>query len=760
MSSKVETLNIAGMHCASCALLIKKSLESTKGVETASVNYASQKAIIKFDPSLASNSDLENAVTVSGYRVVDKKVDEAAESRIYRTRFLFSLLLTLPLFVSMFVMIPGIFWIALVLTTINVFVVGRNFYLGFWSALKLKSSTMDSLIAIGTFSAYLFSLLTHTYHYFEVAASLVTFVLLGKWLESLAKAKTSAALSKLVDLSPKLAHLKKGNTYKDIAVNTVKINDILLVKSGEIIPLDAVVTSGSSSVNQSSLTGESLPIDLVIGDKVFAGTQNLTGVLEIKVTSDSQNSLLSRIIKMVDEAQSTRAPIQNLADKISSIFVPAVLIIATLTFIFWFFILHSTLEFSLFHFLAVIVIACPCALGLATPTAVMVATGLAAKFGILIKGGEALQNAVDINAIAFDKTGTLTTGTPLVTSFKNFSQISDSKILEIAYALEINSTHPLAKAIINYCQSKKIEESKLKIDNFQTLPGFGLSAQIGQDKYFLGKSQSSQIELTKNNKSLASFIIKDTVKPESILAIQKLQQNNYQIYLVSGDSRANSVAIAAELSIPVDHVFADVLPDQKAEIIKNLQTPVIGSDKCVIGSDKSVIGSDKSVIASDKSVIASDKSVIGSDKSVIASDKSVIGSDKSVIASEAKQSLHVAFVGDGINDSVALTQSDLGIVMGSGSDIAIESGNVVIMNNNLQSLITLFDLSKISLKKIKQNLFYALIYNLVGIPIAAGLLSPFGVTLRPEFAALAMSLSSVSVVLNSLSLNRYHHKVK
>lgn len=688
--SKLETLNIAGMHCASCALLIKKSLESTTGVENASVNYASQKAIIKFDPSLVTNSDLENAVTVSGYRVVDKKVDEKAESRIYRTRFLFSLFLTLPLFVSMFVLIPGIFWIALVLTTINIFIVGRNFYRGFWAALKLKSFTMDSLIAIGTFSAYIFSLFTNTYHYFEVAASLVTFVTLGKWLESLAKAKTSAALSKLVDLSPKLAHQKVGNSYKDIPVNTVKINDILLVKSGEIIPLDATVLSGSSSVDQSSLTGESIPVDLVTGDKVFAGTQNLTGVLEIKVSSNSNNSLLSRIIKMVDEAQSTRAPIQNLADKISSIFVPVVLLLALTTFIVWQFILKSPLDVSLLHFLAVIVIACPCALGLATPTAVMVSTGLAAKFGILIKGGEALQNAVSINAVAFDKTGTLTTGTPIVTSFKNFSQISDSKLLEIAYALEINSSHPLAKAIINFCKKNKISHSSLVISNFLTLPGFGLEAKIKNDQYFLGKTKSSQIELTKNKKTLATFVIKDTIKAESILAIKKLQQNSFQVYLISGDSHENSLAIASELSIPQDHVFANILPDQKAEIIKNLQ-----------GTQR------------------------------------------------------VAFVGDGINDSVALTQSDLGIVMGSGSDIAIESGNVVIMNNNLQSLSTLFSIAKNNLKKIKQNLFYALVYNLIGIPIAAGLLSPFGVTLRPEFAALAMSLSSVSVVLNSLSLNRF-----
>jgi len=688
--SKVSTLNIAGMHCASCALLIQKSLEKVNGVENASVNYASAKATIKFDPNIADDSALKNAVTTSGYRVVTEKVDELAESRLYRTRFFFSLLLTLPLFVSMFVMIPGIFWLALILTTINIFIVGRNFYLGFWAALKLKSFTMDSLIAIGTFSAYIFSLLTNTPEYFEVAASLVTFVTLGKWLESLAKAKTSAALSKLIDLSPKFAHLKSGTSYHNVPLESVKISDCLLVKSGEIIPLDATVISGSSSVDQSSLTGESIPVDLQVGDKVFAGTQNLTGALEIKVTSDSNNSLLSRIIKMVDEAQSTRAPIQNLADKISSVFVPVVLILALITFITWQFILKSPLNVSLLHFLAVIVIACPCALGLATPTAVMVATGLAAKFGILIKGGEALQNAVDINAIAFDKTGTLTTGTPVVTSFQNLGQLSDSEVLKIAYALEINSNHPLAKAIINYCKIQGIENTKIKIEDFKTLPGFGLEAKIGREKYFLGKTQNSQIELTKNNRSLATFIIKDTVKPESILAIKRLQQSNFQIYLISGDSPANSLAIASELSISQDHVFANILPDQKAEIIKNLQ-----------GTQR------------------------------------------------------VAFVGDGINDSVALTQSNLGIVMGNGSDIAIESGNVVIMNNNLQSLSTLFSLSKNTLKKIKQNLFYALVYNLIGIPIAAGLLSPFGVTLRPEFAALAMSLSSVSVVLNSLSLNRF-----
>ncbi len=692
--SKVETLNIAGMHCASCALLIKKSLDSVNGVESSNVNYATHKALVKFDPTIVDNSLLEKAVISAGYQVVAQKVDDLSESRLYKKRFLLSFILTLPLFLSMFVDIPYIFWIALLLTTINVFFVGKNFFLGFFSALRLKTFTMDSLIAIGTFSAYLFSLLTNTYHYFEVAASLVTFVSLGKWLESLAKTKTSLAISKLVDLSPKFAHLKSNHTYRDLPLDQIKLNDVVLIKSGEIIPIDGRIISGNSSLDQSSLTGESLPLDVKIGDLVFAGTQNLSGSLEIKVTTLSANSLLSRIIKLVDEAQSSRAPIQTLADKISSIFVPAVLLIALFTFLFWFFVLKSSLDLSLLHFLAVIVIACPCALALATPTAIMVATGLAARFGILIKGGEALQTALSINAVAFDKTGTLTTGIPVVTSFKNNAQLSDSELLNIAYSLEINSNHPLAKAIINYCQSRQVTSSDLKIKNFTTLPGFGLQMEVGKDKYFLGKTKNSQIELTKNNRSLATFIIKDTVKAESVLAIKKLLQNNFQLYLISGDSYENSLAIASELSISSDHVFANLLPDQKAEVIKNLQ---------------------------------------------------------------ATQNL--AFVGDGINDSLALSQADLGIVMGSGSDIAIESGSVVIMNNNLQSLSTLFSISKITIRKIKQNLFYALIYNLIGIPIAAGLFSSFGLTLRPEFAALAMSLSSVSVVLNSLSLNRFNNKI-
>ncbi|MCX6726304.1 MAG: cation-translocating P-type ATPase, partial [Candidatus Shapirobacteria bacterium] len=432
-ATTLTKLNISGMHCASCALLIKKSLESVPGVQEASVNYATKKAIIQSD-SRTEIQDLTSAIQKVGYQVSAAPASDSADALAWRRKFFVALLLTLPLFVAMFITITGIFYIALVLTFLNIIFVGRNFYLGFVTALRVGTFTMDSLIAIGTASAFIFSLIMGTFHYFEVASSLITFVTLGKWLESLAKAKTSQAVSKLIDLSPKFVHLKFGKEYRDIAIDKAKTGDILIVKPGETIPLDGAITSGSSSVDQSALTGESLPIDKVKGDKVFAGTQNQTGSFEFKITANSSNTVLSRIVKLVDEAQSSHSPLQNLADQISAYFVPAVLITAVLSFIIWVFILHSTLDFGLSTFLAVIVIACPCALGLATPTVIMVATGLAAKFGILVKGGDSLQKASQINAFVFDKTGTLTQNKVEITKFKNLSLLSDSKVLSLAYS--------------------------------------------------------------------------------------------------------------------------------------------------------------------------------------------------------------------------------------------------------------------------------------------------------------------------------------
>jgi Cu+-exporting ATPase len=693
MKTQITKINIAGMHCTSCARLVERSLRKTEGVEEVSVNYATKKAVVKYDANLAKISDLNQTVVDAGYTITQTEASDQADSLIWRRRFLISLVLTVPLFISMFVNIPDIFYIALVLTSLNLVIVARSFYQGFWSALKLQTFTMDSLIAIGTFSAFVFSLIMGTYHYFEVAASLITFVTLGKWLESMAKAKTSEAVAKLGKLSPQTAHLKTSLGIRDVSLSSVKSGDVLVVKPGEIVPLDGLIIDGFSSVDQSSITGESFPVDKKLDDKIFAGTQNLSGSFEFKVTADTSNTLLSRIIKLVDDAQSSRSSVQDLADKISSVFVPAVLIIALVTLIVWRFLLNAPWDESLLYFLAVIVIACPCALGLATPTVFMVATGLAAKYGLLIKGGDALEKSSQIKTIVFDKTGTLTQNNLTVAEFKNLSDLSDTEILKIAFSLEEKSSHPIALAIIKFCNSKKISKSLLVISNFLNLAGMGVSATINKHKYYVGKTDNHSVALKKDDKILASFALADSLRPDSLDTITRLQKKGFEIYLLTGDNLANAKNIATQLDIKPENIIADVLPDQKLEVVKKLQANL--------------------------------------------------------------HSGGVAFVGDGVNDSPSLAQADLGVAIGTGTDIAVESGNVVIMNNKISSLISLFEIGSRSKNKINQNFGYALIYNLVLIPIAAGVLSPFGITLRPEFAALAMSLSSVSVVLNSLSLNRY-----
>ena len=683
-TTKVEKLNISGMHCASCALLIKKSIQTVPGVEDVSVNYATKKAVIKYDSSIATYSALQKAVVSAGYNVSEKTASDIDDAKIWRKKFFLSLILTLPLFVSMIYPLPYIYFLAIILTLLNIIFVGKSFYQGFFTALKVKTFTMDSLIAIGTASAFIFSLMMGTFHYFEVASSLIVFVTLGKWLESLAKAKTSQAISKLIDLSPKFVHQKNGKNFSDIALELIKKDDVLLVKPGEIIPLDGQIISGESSIDQSILTGESLPVDKNNGDKIFAGTQNLTGSFEFRVTASKNDTMLSRIVKLIEDAQSSQSPLQNLADQISSIFVPSVLIISIITLVVWKFLLGQSWEVSLNYFLAVIVIACPCALGLATPTVIMVATGLAAKFGLLIKGGEYLQKAGSVNTFLFDKTGTLTQNKIQITEFKNLSKLSDENILNIVYSMEIKSEHPIAKAIVKFVKNPEV----IKFKKFKSLTGVGIEA----DDYFLGKDKSDLV-LKQNDKVLAQFTFSDSIRPDALSTISKLQNQKVNIFMVSGDSLKNATSIATELNIPHENIFADVLPHQKSEVVKKLQ-----------------------------------------------------------------QNNNIAFVGDGINDSPSLAQSDLGIAMGGGSDIAIESGNIVIMNNKLSSILTLRQLSQSTVNKIHQNFIYALIYNLILIPVAAGVLSPVGLTLRPEFAAAAMSLSSVSVVLNSLSLNFFKNK--
>jgi len=740
-------LDISGMHCASCAILIQKSVQKIPGIKQVSVNYATQKAHILVDPNQANTQKIISAVESVGYRasLPDSSTNliqkHQAEISLWRTKFLIGALLSFPLLIFMIfdflpfislkmIIMPYIGIFSLIVSTPVVFFIGRSFFAGFISALKVRTFSMDSLIAIGTATAYFYSLYEYSVYviqnqtffgpegkmipnlYFETAAFLVTFVVLGKWLESRAKGQTSKALEKLTNLAPDTALLLVNGQPKKTPIAQIKIGDSLLVRPGQRIPLDGIITSGYSAVDESILTGESLPVEKQIGSKVYTASINNTGSFEFKVTALGADTTLSQIIKLIEDAQSSKAPIQGFADKISSVFVPTVIIIAILTFLVWFFLLGATLEFSLLTFVSVIVIACPCALGLATPTAIMVGTGKGAQYGVLIKGGEPLEIAQKVNVIVFDKTGTLTQGKPVVTDLINYSKQADKTIASILYTIENKSEHPLASAIVDYCK-QVIQNSfrDLLVSNFSSVPGRGVSATINNKNYFIGspssfsknvisKPISQQIEnletqgktvmlLSASKSILALIAVADQLKPDSAYVIKKLQKRDLQVYLITGDNQRTASAIGSAVGIDSDHILAQVLPGDKAAEIKKLQSG----------------------------------------------------------------GLVVAMVGDGINDAPALTQADLGISLASGADVALESGGIILMKNDLTGVLTALNLSRATVSKIRQNLFFALIYNVLGIPIAARVFYSFGLVLRPEFAGLAMALSSVSVVTNSLALN-------
>lgn len=716
------------MHCASCSLLIKKSLESQKGVQQALINYSTGKAVVKYDPSLSTVDDLRSTISNAGYSALLADENSLTESQkrlieinYWKNKLFFSIILSLPLALFMLFdffpklslrpqIMPYAGIISLFSSTIALFIIGNNFFRGAWAALKLKTFTMDSLIATGTSSAYFYSLYAFFLHYsetktilglngmmipnlyFEVATFLITFVVFGKYLEGIAKGKTSDSISKLIEIRPTTANILQNGKIISVNIDQIKIGQILVIKSGEQIPLDGIVTSGETSIDESLLTGESLPIDKTINSKVFAGTQNLSGSIEVKVTKLVGDTSLSQIIKLVEDAQSSQAPIQNLADKISAYFVPGIILIAIISLFFSYFVFHLSLEICILTFVSVLVIACPCALGLATPTAIMVATGVGAKLGILFKGGEALENSSHIDTVVFDKTGTLTTGHPIVTKFQNLSTKKDQEILSLIYSLESRSEHPIARALVDYSQKNRAQS--LTITSSKSITGFGIEGTINKSKYFIGKTTDHQIALTQDNKTISTLEVVDTLKDGAIETIKNLLSKKYNVYIISGDNCATVEKIALELGVDKNNIYANILPGQKAEIIKELQN----------------------------------------------------------------KKYKVCFVGDGINDSVALTQANLGIALSSGSDIAIEAGAVVVMNNKLESVATALKLGQETVAKIKQNLFFAFFYNVLGIPIAAGVFSQWGVSLKPELAGLAMAFSSVSVVVNSLLLNYFHPK--
>lgn len=640
--SKIN-LAIAGMHCSSCALIIEKALREVNGVKEAHVNFAAEKAVIAFDDLQVKQEDLIKVIEKAGYKVITGPVKDD-----HFKKFFVSLILSLPLALFMFVDIPQKNLLSLILAVPVQFLIGAGFYKGAWSALRMKTFNMDSLIAIGSSVAFFTG-------FFETAAFLITFVLLGKFLEAKAKGKTSEAIKKLTDLMPKMAqNIKKG--------------DLVLVKPGERIPADGVITKGNSTVDESMVTGESLPVEKKTGDLIIGGTMNKVGSFEFRATRVGAETTLAHIIKLVEEAQGSKAPIQAFADRISAYFVPAVIIIAVLTFVIWYFFLGATLTFSLLAFTSVIVIACPCALGLATPTAIMVGTGKGAEHGILIKGGEPLEMACKINTVVFDKTGTLTNGQPEVTFFK------DKKSLQIAASLEFYSEHPIAKAILRKAHEEKI--SLLPVTKFKALPGMGVEGVIAGKKVFFGRG-NTEIE------------VKDTIKESAKETVSLLQKMGIEVWMITGDNKKTAEEIAKQLGIK--NIMAEVMPEDKKDAIASLQ----------------------------------------------------------------KNNKKVAMVGDGINDAPALAQADLGIVMGSGTDVAMETGGIIILKNDLRDVVNAIDLSQKTLSKIRQNLFFALIYNVLGIPIAARVFMFAGLILKPELAGLAMALSSVSVVTNSLLLRRY-----
>jgi Cu+-exporting ATPase len=734
------SLPIQGMTCASCVDKVEKALERLDGVISANVNLASERAIVEYIPLLVGMSDFKGAVSSAGdYKVLEverKDEERIAHERYYqqlKKRFSISAVLTaLILIGTMKRFIPGLnafpsalmHYILFFLTLPVLFWTGRQFFRGAWGALKHFSADMNTLVAVGTSAAFIYSSVATFYPvifsrsglrpevYFDTAAVIITLILLGKVLESRAKGRTSEAIRKLMGLQPKTASVIRDGKEVDIPIDEVLTGELIVVRPGEKIPVDGIIEEGSSTIDESMITGESMPVVKKVGGEVIGATLNKTGSFRFRATKVGKDTMLAQIIRLVQEAQGSKAPIQRLADQIASIFVPVVIAIALVTLTIWLIWgPKPALTLALLSFVSVLIIACPCSLGLATPTAIMVGTGRGAEMGVLIKNAESLERVYKIDAIVFDKTGTLTRGEPMVTDIVGFNGFKAHELLQLAASAEKASEHPLAEALIKKAEMEKIELSN--VEDFDAIPGKGIKAKVKGQEVLLGNQQlmeEAHIELhpvkdkaeilaqegktlvfvSLQNKIVGLIGIADTLKEGSFEAVRELKNLGIEVIMLSGDNRKTASAIAHKLAIK--RVLAEVLPEDKAQQVKKLQ------------SEKKI----------------------------------------------------VAMVGDGINDAPALAQADIGVAIGSGTDVAIEAADITLIRDDLRAVVSAIKLSRQTLKIIKQNLFWAFGYNTLAIPIAAGVLYPFfGILLNPMIAAAAMAFSSVSVVTNSLRLRRF-----
>jgi Cu+-exporting ATPase len=745
------SFHVSGLHCASCAINVGKSLENVPGVKSAHVNYASEQATIEHDGT-STNENLEKAVSDVGYKAVlgdesvsqEELVEKEKERELQNTKTklvwssFFTILLLIGVMVPLAPQILKNYVVMWILATPVQFWAGAQYYKSTWSGLKNRTANMDTLIALGTSVAYFYSVVVVLFEdlllsmgvephvYFETSATIITLILLGKYLEMRAKGQTSEAIKKLLGLQAKTARVIRDGKEIKLPIEEIIIGDIIVVKPGEKIPVDGVITKGESSVDESMVTGESMPVRKTIEDEVIGATINKSGSFEMKATKIGSETMLSQIIEMVKQAQGSRAPIQKLADTVSSYFVPVVIMLSIITFLMWFnFGPQPAFILALVNLIAVLIIACPCALGLATPTSIMVGTGKGAQNGILIKNAESLEIANKVNYVVFDKTGTLTIGEPEVQTFEfmdNLDEIAANLdwtipegldirkyISALVLSVEKKSHHPLADAVVNYLNNEEI----LEVEKFEDMSGLGVKAQINGHEVLIGTQKLMEqenvmrcAELTKLSENLrqkaqtASFIsidkkniallgISDSIKKDSKKTIEQLKAMNVIPVMITGDNKVTANAIAKELGI--EEVLAEVLPEDKANKVKDLQSK----------NDKSV----------------------------------------------------VAMVGDGINDAPALATADIGIAMGSGTDVAIESAGITLLRGDISLVPEAINLSKSTMRNIKQNLGWAFGYNIILIPVAMGLLYPFfGILLNPILASAAMAFSSISVVMNSLRL--------